>query len=53
MALEVFAPQIEQQFARRDPARAETLHERHPEVEREDVECYVLRRGNWVAPPVN
>jgi len=25
----------------------------YPEVEREDVGCYVLRRGNWVAPPVN
>lgn len=25
----------------------------YPEAEREDVDCYVLRRGNWVAPPLN
>lgn len=24
-----------------------------PEAEREDQDCYVLRRGNWVAPPIN
>jgi hypothetical protein len=24
-----------------------------PEAERGDTECYVLRRGNWVAPPLN
>lgn len=24
-----------------------------PEAERADEDCYVLRRGNWVAPPLN
>ncbi|MEQ1811742.1 MAG: hypothetical protein ABL889_17565 [Terricaulis sp.] len=24
-----------------------------PEEERADEECYVLRRGNWVAPSLN
>lgn len=25
----------------------------YPEVDRDDGETYVLRRGNWVAPSVN
>lgn len=25
----------------------------YPEAEREHDECYVLRRGNWVAPQLN
>lgn len=24
-----------------------------PEAEQEPADCYVLRRGNWVAPPLN
>lgn len=25
----------------------------YPEAERENADCYVLRRGNWVAQPLN
>jgi hypothetical protein len=25
----------------------------YPESDREDAGCYVLRRGNWVAPSLN
>lgn len=24
-----------------------------PEAEHEDADCYVLRRGNWIAPALN